>query len=80
MRTGTGLAVHWDCDHVSGLRGRLDALRTTLFLGVDRSARQQPLSGAGRSAAAVLGEHRLSFYHIHTAEKLTLSSIAKKAC
>jgi len=29
------------------------------------------LSGAGRSAAAV-GEHRLSFYHIHTAEKLKI--------
>lgn len=29
------------------------------------------LSGAGRSAAAV-AEHRLSFYHIHTAEKLTI--------
>jgi uncharacterized protein YcbK (DUF882 family) len=29
------------------------------------------LSGAGRSAAAVAA-HRLSFYHIHTAEKLTI--------
>jgi uncharacterized protein YcbK (DUF882 family) len=29
------------------------------------------LSGAGRSAAAVAA-HRLSFYHIHTGEKLTI--------
>lgn len=30
------------------------------------------LSGAGRAAANV-GTHRLSFYHIHTAEKLTVT-------
>jgi uncharacterized protein YcbK (DUF882 family) len=30
------------------------------------------LSGAGRSAAAAVEAHRLSFYHVHTAEKLTI--------
>lgn len=31
------------------------------------------LSSAGRAAANVDGAHRLSFYHIHTAEKLTVT-------
>ena len=69
MRPGTGLqcTLLRSCFHASR---RLDALRTTPFLG-GIARRGRCLLGRRRCAAAATGR-RLSFFHIHTGEKLTV--------